>query len=244
MANQPLKRYDTGTSTWVGIASGSVSDGTTEYKPSDIVSKTSSSLIYYVNNTTGSDTNTGLSTSVPLKTRVAALAKINQVINDDTTIIMMTGEAGILTLEGYSGKKKLTIKGQTTTSTNYAINGVVIRNCNCSISIENMAIFNSGGPNIDILGCTDVYIGNVTIPQSNTAAGVQAFSSNVTVTSCAISNQTYGIVSTRSTIYSYNNTGTGNTLALVADQAGTIGKGGTQPSGTTAELQQNGGVIR
>jgi parallel beta-helix repeat protein len=36
MANQPLKRYDTATSTWVGITSGSVSDGTTEYTVSDI----------------------------------------------------------------------------------------------------------------------------------------------------------------------------------------------------------------
>ena len=36
MANQPLKRYDTGTSSWVGVASGSVSDGTTELGVNDI----------------------------------------------------------------------------------------------------------------------------------------------------------------------------------------------------------------
>lgn len=47
-----------------------------------------------------------------------------------------------------------------------------------------------------------------------------------------------------STVYSANNTGSGNTVGLYAMNAGVIGKAGTQPSGTTAELVEYGDVIR
>ncbi|MNC24910.1 hypothetical protein D3C75_729800 [compost metagenome] len=212
--------------------------------PVSVVQATTADVTYYVNNSTGNDSNDGLSTSTPLKTRAAAIAKIPQTVNHNVTIIMMNGESGTLTLQGYSGKGKVTVKGQTTTVANYALNAIVLKNCSCSIDVENVAIFNASGTNLDVSGCADVFIGNVSITQSNTGAGVLANSSFVTVSSSVLSNQTYGIVANRSVIYSYNNTGSGNTIGLVADQAGTIGKGGTQPSGTTAELQQGGGVVR
>jgi hypothetical protein len=46
------------------------------------------------------------------------------------------------------------------------------------------------------------------------------------------------------TVYSEFNTGTGNTVGLKAEDGSTIGKGGGQPGGSTAEVTSNGGVIR
>ena len=62
-----------------------------------------------------------------------------------------------------------------------------------------------------------------------------------------VSNHADGITGKLSTVFSYDNddTGTQPAYGLHATNAGTIGKQGTQPAGSTSnELADNGGEIR
>ena len=74
--------------------------------------------------------------------------------------------------------------------------------------------------------------------------GVLAQNSMVRISLCKIDNQIIAIDSTYgSKITSQNNSGSNNNIALEAEHDGRITKAGTQPSGITQEVIENGGSI-
>jgi hypothetical protein len=65
------------------------------------------------------------------------------------------------------------------------------------------------------------------------------------VQACAISNKYYGMYGEKcSQLYSTGNTGSTNTIGIMAFSNATVGQNGTQIGGTTATSTGAGGAIR
>ncbi|MNH83813.1 hypothetical protein D3C73_362170 [compost metagenome] len=221
-------QYKSGTD-WVSVKSG--------------VQATTAPLTYYINASTGSDSNDGLSASTAFQTIKRAIDLIPQIINHSVTINIASGTYNeTVNLNGYLGYGNLSLQGANVVASTHNVIGFVANHCTCRLVINGFNVSASTG--IIIAGCTRVIVTQCQRTVSN-GVGIQFYASLGSVTNCLFSNAAGAIsVNDQSTIYSYNNAGTNNSIGLSAGSSSTIGKSGTQPAGTTAESVSTGGVIR
>lgn len=209
---------------------------------------TASNINYYVNAATGNDNNDGLSSVTAFKTFAKAIGKIPLVVQHTITINVAAGNYNEeIGLYNYIGRGNIIIKGSAALADTHLIVRPLIVGCACNIEISGFKCTTTGN-SVSINYCTNVkltYIKAIEVSVSN-GIGVLVYSSKAIIENCEISNkQSRGILATYcSTVYSTNNTGSGNTIAIGSEYTSTVGKSGTQPSGTTAELSNTGGVIR
>lgn len=206
---------------------------------------TTANITYYVNVATGNDGNDGLTSGTAFKTIQAAINKLPQIINHTVTINLAAGAyPENVSVSGFVGKGTLTIKGDSAVSTSYSCLSVTVNNCYLFVDIrgiystatDRVAFFAQNCSNTRFINCNVV-----------TAAqyGYLFADASGYVSICNASNRSSGIRATGPcVVVSEANTGSGNTIALQAIYAATIGKVGTQPTGTTAESPGQGGVIR
>jgi hypothetical protein len=212
--------------------------------------KTTADITYYVNASTGLDTNDGLTSGAAFKTIAKAVSMLPQTIQHNVTIQLAPGTyAETVNLYGYNGGGTINIKGGNTLgeSVNYIVKNVYTWLVLCRTVIMGITT-NSTTDNhfqVYITSCTviqncnsTIVAGNLHGVYANGGGTVNLYYNNFSYKGGAL------VASYGSTIISEGNTGSGNTTALIADRGGVIDKVGTQPTGTTAEIASNGGVIR
>jgi hypothetical protein len=208
--------------------------------------KTTANINYYVDSTAGADTNDGLTVGTAFKTIAKAISKIPQIVNHNVTITIQSGTYNEdIVLSGFYGIGKINIVGASSTTNNYNVNSIYCINNTLNISVKwiNFTTI-SKQYSMYAESCSYIlfYYCNSTGANQN---GVGVTASNALVQYCTISNKTnYGIITYCGCVSSLANSGASNATGLYASYAGTIGKSGTQPSGTIAETATEGGIIR
>ena len=214
---------------------------------SERVKKSTVNITYYVNTSTGLDTNDGLTSGTAFKTIQKAIDSLPQVINHTVNINVLSGTySETVSIVGFSGKGSINIIGDTVVSNTRIVNSFSIINNSCPVAIQGFKVIATSDVAILVNVCSKVSISYCNIIDStSTYEGIVYRASLGFVLFSTISNKKFGIMAADcATIFSSTNTGTGNSTGLYAVNAGTIGKYGSQPSGTTAELSEGGGVIR
>lgn len=241
--NLNLAKPDKGTLDWDTYVNGNADIldtrlGKTPYS-------TTGNITYYVR-TDGSNTNDGSAndSTHAFLTIQHAIDMIPQIVNHTVTINVAQGTYDeACTISGFFGKGTINIYGDTTASTSFNVQRfVVVRN---SLPIV-LRGFNSTStlPSFGVSHCINVNYSYCNSVVSTSNAGFSILNSIVKIDHCNVSNRGYGILSDNSRVFSDTNSGTSNTVGLRSQNAATIGKNSTQPSGTTAEETYGGGVIR
>lgn len=211
---------------------------------------TTQNMTYYVNVATGSDANDGLTGGTAFKTIQKAIDQIPIIAAHDITINVAPGTYGEdLQMYNSNGRAKITIQGGANLeqASNYKINSIGISAWHVETNIIGFEFVSTaagragvstfGATYVKIISCKDVV---------SASTGIQASEgSSIQVTACEISNKSTALACFyRSTLFSSNNSGTGNGFGIYCAYTSTVGKQGTQPSGTTAEYTSEGGEIR
>lgn len=222
-------------------------DGDVATQLNDCAKKTDKAITYYVNSSSGSDSNNGLASDTAFKTIQHAINILPQVINGAITINLAEGSYDQINIGGFYGKGSINLLGNPTIPSNFNIPSVDINNTAIKIALKGIKVNAiNGGKGINITNCPYVSINSCEIIESDsTGYGIIATFACVEVLNSTISNKFSAICSnTNSKIFSENNVGSNNSQGLSAWHNGEIGKNGTQPSGTVAEDISAGGIIR
>jgi len=198
----------------------------------------------------GSDDNDGSADDAAhaLLTIQEAIRRLPPRIDHQIQIIVGNGTySENVEIAGFIGKGQIVLVGSTggVLSDNHAIIKVAVKHCTCLVDVTGIKTTKTNGAGFEVWNCVRTNFNYCKDIAVGSYPGVLVYGSVSAVTSCEISNRSYAIqASYGSNVFSYNNTGTGNTVALRAENGATIAKGGTQPGGSTAEQVANGGVIR
>ncbi len=125
------------------------------------------------------------------------------------------------------------------------VDSILLNKCENRFDIEGLEIAES----VTAQRCNgEVYLWGLLIDDSTAPylrSGVSFYDSVGVVDECSISNRNTAIRvnGNMSSVGSWDNTGSGNTYGLAVYQGGQIHKSGTQPSGTTAELVDEGVIF-
>ncbi|NHN33577.1 pectinesterase family protein [Paenibacillus agricola] len=206
--------------------------------------QTTGTMTLYVS-TTGNDTTGDGSIGLPYRTVQFAINKIPQIVNHSVIINIAAGTyAEAINIAGFNGKGILELIGNTASAT-VSVISILMQVCGCKVKSSGLNVTTTTGAAITVDGCQWAHLNTNFVTSSGAFEGIRAVSSFVYTAGNVLSNRSVAIYSDfMSVVGSTNNTGTGNTIGLYASTAGTIGKGGTQPAGTTAEAFSTGGVIR
>jgi len=209
--------------------------------------KSSSSIAYYVNVASGSDTNNGTSAGAAFASIQTAINKLPQMLNHSATIYCATGNYNeAILMYGFVGSGQIWLQGGSSlvSATGYNTervaakqNGILVNVAGLNATSTAFSGFgNVNSRKVNFLYCSVLTTGSVD--------GFTGEGGNTEVSGCDVSNRTFGILATKGgIIFSSNNTGTSNTYGLYARYAGKIGINGTYPAGTTTSLATAGGQI-
>ena len=211
----------------------------------------SAAKTYYIDAANGNDNNDGLTAGTAFKTWAKTVGLIPVFINHQYKVKIIGNLSVDINLTGkYShyGSDGLIIEGNTTTPSNQVLsgnlrvkmcsgvggNGIIIRNLNLSGAVS---VYSTTGLTID--NCEPRNAGGTAIFVESSLMQIQNCDFGTDVVQDAIS------ISRCSTVFSNNNTGNATRYGLTAGHTSTLGKSGTQPTGTTTnENTYYGGVIR
>lgn len=207
-------------------------------------------ITYYIDAVNGDDSNDGLSSVTAFKT----WGKVHSVIPrfggySGITIRIIGNLNEIIRLENViaygQAAHRIYIVGDTEDADNHSVNGIELHSLvggqHYSIMVSHLTV---NGP-CKLYGCTGVHIGNCK-PRNNNGPGVDLIGSTALIINCDFGTDIVQdcISALYSLVASDNNTGNGTRNGLRATNAATIGKFGTQPTGTTAnEFANVGGEI-
>ena len=216
---------------------------------SERVNKSTVALTYYVNSTSGSDTNDGLTSGTAFKTIQHAIDSLPQVINHTVTINISSGTYNeTVNINGFLGYGTLILNGGTslTTAVNYIVGSISMLNSFIPINITGLTCNSTSTTSISITYCNYVKLLYCIATASSSFFGVFASrNSSIMVSNCTLSNKATAIKgSYNAHIISDSNSGAANTIVLAVDYGSVIAQAGTQPTGTTATSVTYGGVIR
>lgn len=216
-------------------------------KLANTVTQTSNNLTYYINASSGSDNNDGVSNTSAFKTVQKALSILPQRINHVVTIILAHGtyEEDLL-ITSFDGSGQLRLVGGTSNANadSFALRSVSILNTNLEIRINYISVISTTRNTFVINNSSKVIVTGIVAIITSPFYGFNVSNSFVIIGVSIISNKNRAIVSSVSIVVSDVNSGVNNSVALYAEYGGTIAKAGSQPGGTTAETTIYGGVIR
>lgn len=200
---------------------------------------------YYVNASTGSDTNDGLSAEKALKTIGAAIAKVPQVLNHGYIINVASGTyMEDIQVRGLSGSGTLDIMGDNTTPTNVKVSSFSYFQCTCGLSLQGMQLTRTSDAGLHAERVLDIYIPNIICTDSSIHPGVRCYMSTVRLINPIISNRGYAIdANYGANVQIQNGSGTGNTFGMSALNGATVSIAGTGPNGIIQYNTYYGGRI-
>lgn len=204
---------------------------------------TTQKITYYIDGVSGNDSNNGLTSSTAFKTwaKTESMIPLHCLHEVTIRIIGSLNETISISNRFCKSPNRITVRGDTTTPGDHQINGIDA--CTCmGIRFQylriNGPVLLSEGLNNDVRNCE---------PQNPGGAGIQAQYGIYYIASNDFGNNVVedAIYAAGSRVFSANNTGNATQYGLRATVASTIGKTGTQPTGTTAnESAGSGSVIR
>lgn len=209
-----------------------------------LVSATSADITYYVR-TDGNDGNTGLANTAAgaFKTIGKAISMVPQVVNHTITVNVAVGTyAEVVKLSGFSGQGSFQISapsGANVLSMEVNKNGVPITISGfTSTTTTTESFYLAYNAWVYLSGCT-------AISSALSQIGAYVYGGTAVIASCIFSNKIAGIrAGSSASVYSYNNSGTGNVIGQVAVEGATIGGNFTTTAGTSANNDTNtGGII-
>jgi hypothetical protein len=238
---------EVGDNVYVVAINGDLSNGYVDLR------RTINSNYIYVDYNTGNNNNDG-SSAHPFKSLQYAISRLPKNLNRRAFFIHFDSLDinEIVTIDDfYGGSIIISPKIDYTFSTIKKLN---IENCMASISIDyvytdqNFYIYETTNAHINHCSTTNSYptvvgflimnsigivLNNCIV--SNKATGIEATFSSMKISNCTLSSNGTGIVaSTNSNIFSQNNSGANNYYGIYAYYNSTVGKNGTQPTGSTA----------
>lgn len=117
--------------------------------------RTKKTITYYVNASTGSDTNNGLTASTPFKTIQHAIDILPKWLDHTAVIRLAAGTYDRVNIYGFGGNGHVSINGAQDFSTglevevvNYVVNGVHVKNCSAQVHLTGIM----GVPSISVDG--------------------------------------------------------------------------------------------
>jgi len=197
---------------------------------------------------------TGYKCTATLLTHAGVIAKLPAVINHTYLVLdCVSSISETVAISNLAGYGSISFYGSATSSAAATVVGFSVTNCTLNdIQIRGYQLSGTSTNNIYITG-GNVLIAfcSMTANYSGTGMGIYAYSpyegiaSSVRAVGNTISNRYVAIRSEqRSCVYTYSNSGSGNTTGLWAINGGYITKGDNgQPGGTTAEGNTGGGVL-
>ena len=189
------------------------------------------------------------SENAPFKTLQYAINRLPKNLNSRGVTICFNNllPADTAILEGFYGGYSIFIR-PSDGSIVQTIDHIWVSDCTVNIHFLYLDMSTNNQIGAYIRRAIYVKMDSCTIISDNHVAetGIEvAYGSNAEIVNCTITNRGNAIVANgMSDIYSGNNSGSGNDIGLYADYNSTIGKSGTQPSGTYPEAAFRGSVIR
>ena len=213
---------------------------------------TTGNMTLYVNGSTGSDINPGTS-ALPFKTIQAAINSLPKIFNANNAATINVAEGTYnetVTIGGFVGVGYITIQGagDLAGAANYVVNNFDIRNCTISLLINGFKAVSTSTAGFSAAYCpTQVQFDHCMCITASSSIGFFFGGGSQGLTNgCKVANRSVGCQNDGSLVssMSWDSGSTGNTVGLSCWYAGTLGKYGTQPAGTTAESTNVGGIIR
>lgn len=206
--------------------------------------KTTADLTYYVDTTNGNDSNDGLTAGTALKTIMAAINKIPQVVNHTVTINVAIGTYNeTVILAGFSGHGKIDLYGGSHTTC--LVNNFILDHCSCEICIDSFRATTTSTHAYNIRACPDVCLYSCDVVEATASYdGVYAYNSYVYLYDCTISNRKNAIYTFGGIVIDDYNDGTGNTYSHRVGYGGIVALvDGPYPGGINGDSVLSGGKI-
>lgn len=214
---------------------------------SEMVRKSNVEITYFIS-PTGSDSNNGLTSDTAFKTLSHAVSLLPQVINNNVIIKASSGTyMETIHIRGFGGFGGISISGGDTLNDTYIVKNFIIEYNTCHISVSGFKCITTSAD--AVLAVSNTILDLYSIKSNNVANsfnGIAIYNSLVTILGCSISSHYSAVLAGQLSIVASRDwvAGSGNTFGIIANYGSVVGKGGTQPQGTTAESSYNGGVIR
>jgi hypothetical protein len=180
----------------------------------------------------------------------AAVNSIKKRVDATITINVDAGTyAEDVLIKGFGGAGSIIVNGGTdlTTAVNYIVNSIDCSNNTIMVRVIGFTANTTTKVAFAIVLCLyGHYKYCRTVVSATTQIGFYVQNALGYIEGCLASNKDVALyVAFMSTVSSSNwSAGSGNTYGIRSMDASTVGKVGTQPQGTTPELQTNGGIIR
>lgn len=240
---------EVGDQVWITAINGNLSNAIVEFRKGITLDK------IYVDYNTGTDAYADEkgrpcgTSDKPFKTPQYAINRLPKDLNGRTVAIYIinSNSSEEIMVKNFFGGGSLLLTSNTSSSE--TIKSITVESCKSRIVMQRInCTSNTVQPAIQINRSldTDIYDCTCSGETGFEGTGIEVTSSNVEIRSCTLTNNEYGIMAQScSTIFSYNNSGSNIFYGLLATNASTIGKSGTQPTGGTLnEYATDGAEIR
>lgn len=215
----------------------------------EVPEKTSQDLTYYVDATNGNDSNDG-SEAFPFQTIAHAVSQVPKVLCHGVWIYLVADTWNEpIDVDGFIclGNSALFIEGTTTNPANHKVTYIEISRMYGYVGVKNIQCTATGRHSVLFTYCDGyIYADNILVTAPDASYCAVRFSDAVGwVMNCTLSNKLVGILADyRSHIFSYLNSGSGNTYGVRATHGGiiTLESDAGQPGGTTAISAATGGI--
>ncbi|MEK4196648.1 hypothetical protein NYE44_25085 [Paenibacillus sp. FSL L8-0493] len=210
--------------------------------------QTTADITYYVR-TDGNDSNTGLANTAggAFKTIGKAISVIPQMLNHAAVINIANGTyAETVSIYGFSGKGSITFNPSTSAiNDSLMINNMIVTRCSIPIVVNGIKAISTSTDAFSVWESINVQF--LYCKSDSTAlnrVGILGNCSKVYIYECILSNKNYGIYGgLNADVFSFSNSGTGNTVATYAAEGGQVSRIGRAPAGTLSTEVGNSGLI-
>lgn len=227
-----------------------IGDGMPGFLLVDVLTNTVNSIevatTYYVNTATGLDTNDGLASGTAFKTWQKAIDVLPKTLNKAVTINVASGTyLENISITGFHGSGYLVVNGATEIADTHQVKSIAIINNACYVQINGFKLTSTETTAVLAARCSGIDVNYCRITEASAYPAITYNASFGQVGVNEISNRNIAIYATYfAGIHSNSNSGSTNTYGLLADRGATIVKQSAQPSGTTGEFTEFGGVIK
>ncbi|GEM_PF-3772577 len=205
---------------------------------------------YYVNSTTGNDqTGEVGSTAFKFQTIAGVISQLPNILNHSIAIYLDEGTHSVgASFNGITGSGTISIIGSNasnvTDSKKYKLNFLHFLSCTIRIDVRGIE-FIGNSTNILLQRTNYVFVNYCAFSNVSTTTAISADTSYMIVNNSEFMGRNNVLLSNFfANVIFAGNTGSNNNVVLFAGNGATIVKGGTLPTGTTAESTVSGGIIR
>jgi hypothetical protein len=223
-------------------------NGTTWTAVKGGISETTANITYYINPTTGLDTNDGLTEGTAFKTIMHAVSLLPKIISHDVNINLADGfyDEGVNIKGLFDGGGRVVLGRTGAAAGAISLRHIALTAVGCEMRVDYLTVVNTSYYGVFINKCKIVFISSLRKVVTASSPVIFVSGADLIMRNSTLSNSANAAIqaSSLANVLSINNNGSGNAVGLSAGDGATIIKNSTQPSGTTAESTSTGGLIR